>query len=196
VWLAALAGFVFLLVYVSIRAAAHSTITHDADAIILLGAGQWDDRPSDAMSARCTAAALLYHQGRAPLIIATGGNPGTPRSDAAVAAECLQSLGVPAKAIALEDASRSTVENLVNSRAIMGDHALRTAIIVSCPFHLLRARRIAQDLGMDVELGAAIDSPLERYPTLRVALTARETLAYLKYLAVDRRAVRHLGAAP
>lgn len=190
--LTAVALVAFFVVYVSIRAAAHSTVTHDAYVIIVLGAGQWDGRPSDVMLARCAEAAALYRAGRAPLIISTGGARDDSPSDAGVAAECLQSLGVAADDILLEETSRSTVENLVNSRDIMRQRGLDSAILVSCPFHLFRARRIARDLGMDAQLGAAMDSPLETSAALRVALTVRDTLAYLRYILVERPHVRRL----
>ena len=59
----------------------------------------------------------------------------------------------------LEDSSHSTEENLANAKAIMDARGWRTALIVSAPYHLLRAEIIAQDLGMDAKGSPAVQDP-------------------------------------
>ncbi len=112
-----------------------------ADAIIMLGGGlHADNTPSEAMWRRAEHTAELWNAGLAPLIICTGGLPGrATRTEAAVCRELLEQYGVPADAIVLEELSRSTEENALESRALMNANGWHTAIVVSDGFHLLRA---------------------------------------------------------
>ncbi|NWG16871.1 MAG: YdcF family protein [Chloroflexi bacterium] len=131
-----------------------------ADVIIVLGAGvRADGRPGPALTRRSTHAADLWHNGLAPRIICSGGMPGhTHRSEADACAEILRGLGVPAAAILLEDASRSTEENAIQSHKIMAANGWQTAILVSDGFHILRAEWIFRLRGVNISLSPVIDS--------------------------------------
>jgi uncharacterized SAM-binding protein YcdF (DUF218 family) len=91
--------------------------------------------------------------------------------------------GVPENAIVLEDQSRSTEENLANAHAIMRARGWRTALIVTAPYHLLRAEIIAQDLGMRVSSSASRDAETFSAPALRLWYNTRESLAIEWYYA-------------
>ena len=122
-----------------------------ADVIIVLGAGLHDDnRPSEPFWGRAEKAAELWERGLAPVIICTGGLPGrATRTEASVCSELLQHYGVPGDAIVLEEHSRSTEENALDSRVIMDANGWHTAIIVSDGFHLLRASWLFQQAGIE-----------------------------------------------
>jgi uncharacterized SAM-binding protein YcdF (DUF218 family) len=82
------------------------------DAIIVpgckvLASGQ----PSAALSRRVRHAVDLWCEGRAPVIVLTGGIGTHPPSEAAAAAELARSLGVPSGALLLEELSVNTRDN-------------------------------------------------------------------------------------
>lgn len=132
-----------------------------SDVIIVLGAGMTrDGRPNWALRQRSEHAAELWKIGYAPMVICTGGvGRNTTRSEADGCREVLEREGVPRSAILLEDTSRSTEENALNSRAIMDAEGWENAIIVSDSYHVFRARHIFERAGIEVVLSPV---PMER----------------------------------
>jgi hypothetical protein len=72
-----------------------------SDAIGVLGAAEYDGRPSPVFRARLDHASELYKRGIAPLIITLGGTGGDEFSEGAVGREYLMSLGVPESAASM-----------------------------------------------------------------------------------------------
>jgi len=148
-----------------------------SDVIIVLGAGlRRDNTPGPALTRRAAHAAELWHAGYAPNIICAGGKPGNrTRSEADACSELLQADGIPASAILLEDTSRSTEENAMQTRLIMQSRGYQTAIIVSDGFHLFRAFRLFRNEGLVI-----FPSPTPVQPTTPEYLTflGREVVAY------------------
>ncbi len=131
-----------------------------ADAIIVLGAAQYSGRPSPVLQARLDQALALYRRGLAPRVILTGGTaPGDRTSEAAVGRSYLRRAGVPATALLMETEGTTTRTSLTAVAAFAESLAIRRVIVVSDPFHLLRARTIARRLGFD-----ALTSPAHRLP--------------------------------
>ncbi len=122
------------------------------DVIIVLGSGLLDDgSPGPALTRRSSHAAELWHQGVAPSIICTGGRTNSAsRSEASACQEVLQSHDIPSAAIVLEDDSRSTEENAINSQAIMDSNGWETAVLVSDSYHVFRANWIFELEGLTV----------------------------------------------
>ncbi|MBI5304219.1 MAG: YdcF family protein [Chloroflexi bacterium] len=175
-------GLAWLYVQVDMRA--QTDTVRSADAIIVLGSAVWQgERASPSLDARTRHAIALYQAGYAPRLIFSGGLGKNPPSEAEVMQRIAVRAGVPAQAIVLEDQSHSTEENLRNSKALMEARGWRTAIIVSDPFHILRAETLARDLGLNATGSGARASP--SYTTLptRVWYTARESLALVWYYA-------------
>lgn len=145
-----------------------------ADVAIVLGAAVWGDRPSPGLRERLDTALQLYREGYVPRIIVSGGlGEGKLLSEAAVMREYLIAQGIPAEAILIEDQATSTYENLLFSKALMEQHGLKTALIVSHTYHLARAIDMAAELGIAAHpVGAA--SHVLNLPYH----TTRETLAY------------------
>jgi uncharacterized SAM-binding protein YcdF (DUF218 family) len=160
-----------------VRSDAHTQPTHHADAIIVLGAGSWRDEPKRVYRARLDHAIELYEQDLAPRIIVTELSPA-----AEVAQDYLVRRGVPGSAIVVENRSRTTWENLAYARVIMQAHGWQEAIIVTCPFHLHRALRMAHDMGLPAQGGAATASPIEARLDRKMYFTLREAYSYLSYL--------------
>lgn len=140
-----------------------------ADCIVVLGAAVWNGKPSPALRERIDIALDAWNRGLAPSIIATGGIglPGEP-SEAATIKAYLVERGVPADRILLEDTSRSTYENLRNSRELMRQSGMESAVLVTHGYHALRARMTATLLGIDASVEPVQLRPLQlAYYTLR-----------------------------
>jgi uncharacterized SAM-binding protein YcdF (DUF218 family) len=147
----------------------------DADAIVVLGAAQYDGRPSPLFAARLDHAIDLYHQGVAPRLIVTGGKrEGDRTTEAATARAYAVRHDVPEEAILVEDSSRTTLQSIRGVEVLMHDSGLRTAVFVSDPTHMLRVLRMAADVGIDAYGSPTRTSPLERDPAGRVDATLHE----------------------
>ena len=120
-----------------------------ADAIVVLGAAQYNGRPSAILKARLEHAIDLYDAGLAPAFIVTGGRAdGDITTEAASARAFAVSRGVPESVILAEDRGRTTLESLRGVGALMRDHRLASALFVSDRSHMLRVLRIARDQGI------------------------------------------------
>lgn len=131
-----------------------------AHAIVVLGAAQWDGRPSPVLRARVDHAIQLWRRGLAPKLIVTGGRgQGDTTTEAAVERRYAMSHGVPASAILVEAESRSTSESLRNVAAMM-DAGAREVILVSDPFHMLRLSILARRFGLRPRTSPTRTSPI------------------------------------
>ena len=134
-----------------------------ADAIVVMGAAQYDGRPSPVFAARLDHAIELYHDGVAPRLIVTGGKrEGDRTTEAASARSYAIEHGVPENAILSEDASRTTLQSIRRVAALMRDKDIGSAVFVSDPSHMLRVLRMASDEGINGYGSPTRTSPLER----------------------------------
>jgi uncharacterized SAM-binding protein YcdF (DUF218 family) len=132
-----------------------------ADAIVVLGAAQYNGRPSPVFRARLDHAVDLYDAGVGRYLVVTGGKAvGDRTTEAAAAREFAIARGVPASAILVEDRGRTTLESLNAVATILRDHQLGSAVFVSDRTHMLRVLRIARDQGI-----ASYGSPTATSPT-------------------------------
>jgi uncharacterized SAM-binding protein YcdF (DUF218 family) len=124
-----------------------------ADAVIVLGAAQYDGRPSPVLQARLDHAAELYKAGTVGKVIVTGGNQAGDRvTEAFSGFEYLRNEGIPEDDILLEVDGGSTYEQLAASEVIMDDHGLTDAVLVSDPYHSFRLQGIADEVGIDARV--------------------------------------------
>jgi uncharacterized SAM-binding protein YcdF (DUF218 family) len=136
-----------------------------ADAIIVLGAAQYAGRPSPVLQARLDHAAALWRDGRAPLLLVTGGvGTGDKFSEADVGRRYLLGMGIPDAAILLEREGRTTGQSVRSSAEILRQRNLRVAILVSDPFHALRLRILAARHGLRARTSPTRTSPIARNP--------------------------------
>ena len=155
-----------------------------ADAIVVLGAAQYDGRPSPVFAARLEHAVALYHAGVAPRFVVTGGNrPGDRTTEAAVAREYAIAHGVPASAIFGEDEARNTLGSMRAIAAALEERGLRSAVLVSDPTHMYRVVRIAADLGIEAYGSPTRSSPVDVDPERWLRATAHELGALAVYFA-------------
>jgi uncharacterized SAM-binding protein YcdF (DUF218 family) len=146
-----------------------------ADVIVVMGAAQYDGRPSPLFAARLDHAIELFHDGVAPRLIVTGGKrEGDRTTEAASAREYAVRHDVPEDAILLEDASRTTLQSIRGVETLMRDEGLDSAVFVSDPSHMLRVLRMAADVGIDAYGSPTRTSPLERDPAGRIDATVHE----------------------
>jgi vancomycin permeability regulator SanA len=120
-----------------------------ADAIVVLGAAQYDGRPSPVYRARLDHAAELFAQDVAPLVVLTGGKqPGDRFTEAAAGAGYLAAHGVPEESLVLESGGSDSWTSLQAAARVLGDDR-RRVVLVTSPYHALRTRHIAGEVGLE-----------------------------------------------
>ncbi len=153
-----------------------------ADAIVVLGAAQYDGRPSPLFQARLDHAVELYEAGIAPRLILTGGKAdGDRTTEAASAAAYAIDHGVPPAAILLDQQSRTTLESVRAVGRLLRANELEDAVFVSDRPHMLRVLRMAADNGIQAWGSPTSTSPLERDPVRQIDATLHELGALAQY---------------
>lgn len=172
-----LAGVAYLTVtFTQVWLAARRNQARPAEAIIVLGAAQYDGRPSPVLRARLDHAADLYARDLADVIVVTGGRaPGDRFTEATAAATYLHAHGVPDSAIRREVDGRSSYESLAASALFLRREGLTDVLLVSDPFHNYRIVAIAEAVGLHAAASATPHSPIQGEAALKRML--RETIA-------------------
>ena len=120
------------------------------DAIVVLGAAQYDGRPSPQLQARLNHALKLWNFNLASYIVVTGGKQDGDRfTEAAASRKFLESNGVASDLIFEENSGKTTYASLLAVSRIALQKKISRVLIVSDPFHLLRAKLISQEVGLD-----------------------------------------------
>ncbi len=145
-----LAGFMYVcLNIVQVWSVGRSSGARQVDAIVVMGVAQYDGRPSPQLQARLDHVLTLWNMGVAKLVVTTGGNqPGDRFTEARASADYLIASGIPESAISMEDIGATTLQSLQGVAEIMKSRGLASVEIVTDPYHALRSRLIAQDLGL------------------------------------------------
>jgi uncharacterized SAM-binding protein YcdF (DUF218 family) len=158
-----------------------------ADAIVVMGAAQYDGRPSPVFAARLDHAVSLYLAGLAPTFIVTGGKADGDRTTEAASARAYAiARGVPPSAILVEDVSRTTRESIHSVSQLLRDHHLASAVFVSDRPHMLRVLRMAADDGITAWGSPTATSPIESDPAGRLDATLHELGALAQYFILGR----------
>ncbi len=149
-------GFTFVQVF----QAARTDEAQPAEAIIVLGAAQYNGEPSPVLQARLDHAVDLYEQGLAPVVAVTGGRqPGDSTTEASASASYLISAGVPESSLRLETKGENSWQSLAAAARFLEDEGIEEVILVSSPYHALRTERIAEEVGLHGHASPAADSP-------------------------------------
>jgi uncharacterized SAM-binding protein YcdF (DUF218 family) len=170
---------------ITVWRAAHHDGARDADtadAIVVLGAAQYDGEPSPVFQGRLDHALLLWEQGRAGTVITVGANqPGDRTTEAEAGRHYLVAHGIPdAAAIALP-VGTTTFESLEAAAEYLHEQGATSAFLVSDPWHNARVNAMAGDLGIDGHASATWTSGAQSEET-RGQGYLRETFAYLYYV--------------
>jgi uncharacterized SAM-binding protein YcdF (DUF218 family) len=165
-------GALYLAVtFIQVWSTARADQAGPADAIVVLGAAQYDGAPSPVLRARLDHAVALYRDGHAPLIVVTGGRQEGDRfTQAAAGYRYLRDQGVPDERLLLEVDGTSTYTELAATARILRSRGLDRVVMVSDGYHSRRLLAIAAEVGLD---GAV--SPTDTGYGLRQL--ARETMA-------------------
>jgi len=154
-----------------------------ADAIVVLGAAQYQGTPSPVFEGRLEGARILYEQGRAPIVLVLGGAlPGDVTTEADAGRQYLVDLGVPEGDVVAVPQGNTTLESLEAAAGYLKERGLDSAFLVSDPWHNLRIKRMAADLGITPYVSATWHSAAVSQGT-RFAGYVREVFAYLYYRA-------------
>lgn len=174
---------------VAVWRAAHTDdarFVDNADAIVVLGAAQYEGKPSPVFVGRLDQAALLFDQGRAGQIVVVGGNqPGDASTEGQAGTQYLIEQGLPAESVHAVSEGSTTLESLRAAADYMQDQDLRSAFLVSDPWHNLRIKKMASDLGIRGYASATWHSAASSQEA-RLPGYLRETLAYLYYRIAGR----------
>ena len=149
-------------------------LAQPSDAIVVLGAKvQPNGQPGPDLRARTEHAVDLYRTVMAPRLICSGGVEGDPLSAAAVCRGLAIALDTPDAAVFLADGSANTAEDAQQVAAVMMEHGWRSAVVVSHPLHLYRAKLLFEQEGLTVYTSptttnvGSIDLPLRGYYMIR-----------------------------
>jgi uncharacterized SAM-binding protein YcdF (DUF218 family) len=156
VWLfpaAALAVLVVYIAYLTVRIQRQSgrDEARPADVILVLGAAEYNGRPSAVLRARLDHALELYRQRLAPRVLTTGGAGGDAVfTEGGVGRSYLMSQGVPSEAIIVETEGESTVHSVALAGEIISRMGLRSVIAVSDGYHIYRVKKMLESRGLAV----------------------------------------------
>jgi len=120
------------------------------DAIVVLGAAQWDGVPSPVLEARLEKALQLYDEGLSPIIVTTGSKQiGDRFTEAYAGLTYLLERSVPESSILVVVDGSNTFESLSATANVLTDRGIgNKVILVSDPYHALRAKEIAREVGL------------------------------------------------
>jgi uncharacterized SAM-binding protein YcdF (DUF218 family) len=161
---------------------------HSADAIVVLGAAQYDGDPSPIFKARLDQAAYLYNEGFSSRVIVTGGKQEGDRfTEAEAGLNYLVARGIPSDAFLLEAEGTTTLESLREVKELADGHGIESVLLVSDPMHSERIKRIASDLGFsEVYSSPASYIALNRSRATKAKELAREVASIIAYEIFDR----------
>ena len=180
----ALVVAVFLVVGTALRVwyVARVDDRRPVDAVVVLGAAQYDGEPSSVFAARLRHAEALYADGLAPRIVTTGGGrEGDVYTEAEAGRRYLIDRGVPADDVIAVGEGTDTLGSLRAADARARRDGWSTALVVSDPWHSLRARTMARDSGLDAWTSPTRSGPVVRTRETQARYIVRETAALLYY---------------
>ena len=161
--------FVYLAVtFVQVWIASRRDDARPSQAIIVLGAAQYNGTPSPVLAARLDHAIDLYRAHIAPVIVVTGGRqPGDQYTEAGASADYLHEHDVPDQAILREDTSRTSWESLEAAARFLKSRGMVRVVLVSDPYHSERISAIADDVGLDAVTSPTRTSPIKGFAALK-----------------------------
>jgi uncharacterized SAM-binding protein YcdF (DUF218 family) len=183
----ALAGAYLAVSFWQVRAAGRTDQARPVDAIVVMGAAQYDGTPSPQLAARLDHVVELWGEGLAPVVITTGGNrPGDRFTEAEASAEYLAERGVPSASILQENTGSSTFESLQAVADIAAARGLEEVLIVTDPYHALRSRLIADEVGLTAYVSPTSTSVVTGWSAQRRRLGEAAGVAVGRLIGFER----------
>ena len=177
-----------VLLVVSTATAIWWTARHDSqphsDAIVVLGSAQYNGVPSSIFEARLEHALELYEDGVAPVVVTVGGKAdGDQFTEAASGRDYLAEAGVPEDALLAVEEGLDTLESMRAVGTVFHERGWDSAVLVTDPWHAMRAERMAEDAGITADSSPTRQGPAVQTRTTQFRYILRETAAYLYYRA-------------
>jgi uncharacterized SAM-binding protein YcdF (DUF218 family) len=181
-----LAAAYLAVTFVQVYRASRHDGARAADAIIVLGAAQYDGRPSPVLQDRLDHALALYEDGLADRVVLTGGRQEGDRfTEATAGYNYLRDQGVPDEALLKEVDGTSTWESLRASARFLLSRDLDTVVLVTDDYHAYRVEAIAEDIGLDATVSPT-DSRLSGTGQLRQLVRETAAVAVGRIIGYDR----------
>lgn len=173
--------------FVQVWQASRTDHARQADAIVVLGAAQYNGRPSPALQNRLDHALELYEAGTAPLIVVTGGRQvGDRFTEATVGYNYLRDRGVPDEAIRKEVQGHTTYESLAATARFLREEEIDNVVLVSGPAHAKRLSGIASAVGLDAAISPATgDASLRSLVRETAAVSLGRLIGYRRLERLD-----------
>jgi uncharacterized SAM-binding protein YcdF (DUF218 family) len=155
-----------------------------SDAIVVLGSAQYNGVPSSIFEARLEHAIALYEDGVAPMIVTVGGKAtGDEFTEAEAGRDYLANAGIPADSLLAVPEGVDTLESMRAVSTAFDEHGWTSAVLVTDPWHAMRAERMAEDAGIGADSSPTRQGPAVETRATQFRYILRETAAYLLYRA-------------
>lgn len=153
-----------------------------ADAIVVLGSAQYNGVPSSIFEARLEHALALYQDGVAPVVVTVGGKAdGDTTTEAEAGRDYLATAGIPEDSLLAVPEGTDTLQSMRVVGAAFAERGWTTAVLVTDPWHAMRAERMAEDSGVEATSSPTRQGPAVHTRGTQVRYILRETAAYLLY---------------
>lgn len=157
------------------------------DAILVMGAAQYDGRPSEVFKARLDHARGLFDQGIAPRIVTVGGGrTGDRVTEAEAGQSYLKGQGVSTSRIVVVPEGSDSLLSLRAAAEVFSQRGWKSVVIVTDKWHELRSRTMAHDLGLKAYASPAVTGPSTKGMVSQGRYIAREGVAYVYYRLFHR----------
>jgi uncharacterized SAM-binding protein YcdF (DUF218 family) len=156
----------FAVTFVQVWLTSREHNVHPADAILVMGAAQYNGVPSPDLQARLNEALTLFNAGDAKLVVVTGNKEaGDIYTEAEASASYLKQNGVPAQDI-LEAGGDDSYENVADAAPMLRAHHVSTILVATDPFHEFRSMAIASSFGFIPSATPTRTSPITGWSTV------------------------------
>ena len=163
------AAIVYTVSLVMVLVVSQQDERRPVDAIIVLGAAQYNGRPSPVLRARLDHALGLYRDGLAPVVVVTGGvGLGDTTSEALVGKRYLVTSGVPLKSVVAQPQGRTTMASMTAVALWLRRRGFHRVLLVSDPFHMFRLRLEARRTALEAYTSPTESSPISENPVLEL----------------------------
>ncbi len=153
-----------------------------SDAIVVLGSAQYNGVPSSIFEARLEHALALWEDGVAPVVVTVGGKAaGDQFTEAEAGRAYLRDAGVPEDSLLAVPEGVDTLESMRAVGTAYGERGWSSAVLVTDPWHAMRAERMAEDAGVSAESSPTRQGPAVQTRATQFRYILRETAAYLLY---------------